>query len=250
MLHGELFSSILLRIWKFKNQTKNSLYHFGKIYVYPTGTLSQTLCTAAEPAAQHSGAQEMDRRSLEYDSKTIKTPCFPVFSEPTQTQVSSQVKTARPRDPTPVHRQEIDVLSTGSSPQGYRGQFVSFIRKRKAESFKNPYGTKDLLTPLIFVELCILFSMIILLNQLGTLVWRSFFSSWLIYFPKPRQIKVSFSISIAKYVFLCHIDITGIHYLHLIIYNFSMRECKAHFMDTCCFFPDSILLVLFYSFMA
>lgn len=33
-----------------------SLYLFGKIYVCSTGRLSQTLFTAAEPAAQRSGA--------------------------------------------------------------------------------------------------------------------------------------------------------------------------------------------------
>lgn len=62
-----------------------SLYPFGKIYVCPTGRSSRTLFTAAEPAAQHSGAWRMDRRSQEHDSRTIKMPCSSVFSKLTPT---------------------------------------------------------------------------------------------------------------------------------------------------------------------
>lgn len=86
------------------------------------------LFRAAEPAAQHSGARGMDRRQG-YDSKTIKTPHSPVFSKPSQIQVSSQVKTARHGDSTLTHGQEIYALSKGCPLQGYRGQSVTFIIK-------------------------------------------------------------------------------------------------------------------------
>lgn len=157
MVSGLFFNSSknleMKRSTKNKNTNKNkkisqklSSHHFGKTYVCPTGRLSQILFTAPEPAAHHSGAQGTDRRSLDNDSKTIQMPCTPVLSKPSQMQVFSQVKPARHGDATPTHRQETDVLCTGCPAQGSRGQFTSFIKRSKAESFKNP-------SPLIFVEL-------------------------------------------------------------------------------------------------
>lgn len=90
-----------------------SLYPCDKIDVCLIGRLFQTLLTAAEPAAQHSEAGGMDRRSQEHDSRTIKTCCFPVFSKLSQIQVFSQVKTGSHRDSTTMHWQEIDALPKG-----------------------------------------------------------------------------------------------------------------------------------------
>lgn len=70
-----------------KNKTKKttfSTYLYSKMYVCPTGLGTPVLFTAAEPAAQHSGAQKKGRNFQDLDKRTITTIYSPVFSKSNQ----------------------------------------------------------------------------------------------------------------------------------------------------------------------
>lgn len=100
--------SVPARVLQWKNLAENKnknktfrLHPCGKIYVYPIGRCPKPCSQLQSQLLNTLGQEGVNRKSHEHHSRTIKTPCSPVFSKPNKIQFFSQVKTTK-------HRQKID----------------------------------------------------------------------------------------------------------------------------------------------